>query len=84
MEGRFEVKNKQLKPSSCGDLGAHVPQLCYVTACDRQTETWQAEQQADENAVCVPHRRMDWFKLQRFEKVFNASSTRIVTKRGVK
>lgn len=28
--------------------------------------------------------RMDWFKLQRFEKVFNASSTRIVTKKGVK
>ncbi|XP_054914236.1 metallophosphoesterase 1 [Poeciliopsis prolifica] len=29
------------------------------------------------------HYEMDWFKLQRFEKVFNASSTRIVTKRGV-
>ncbi|KAF7646647.1 hypothetical protein LDENG_00184240 [Lucifuga dentata] len=27
--------------------------------------------------------RMDWFKLQRFEKVFNASSTRIVSKKGV-
>ncbi|MEQ2210621.1 Metallophosphoesterase 1, partial [Xenoophorus captivus] len=30
------------------------------------------------------HYEMDWFKLQRFEKVFNASSTRIVTKKGVK
>uniref|UniRef100_A0A3Q2YX12 Metallophosphoesterase 1 n=1 Tax=Hippocampus comes TaxID=109280 RepID=A0A3Q2YX12_HIPCM len=29
------------------------------------------------------HYEMDWFKLQRFEKVFNASSTRIVTKNGV-
>nr|XP_043884061.1 metallophosphoesterase 1 isoform X3 [Solea senegalensis] len=29
------------------------------------------------------HYEMDWFKLQRFEKVFNASSTRIVTKKGV-
>ncbi|XP_037537794.1 metallophosphoesterase 1 [Nematolebias whitei] len=29
------------------------------------------------------HYEMDWFKLQRFEKVFNASSTRMVTKRGV-
>uniref|UniRef100_A0A3Q2NWU1 Metallophosphoesterase 1 n=1 Tax=Fundulus heteroclitus TaxID=8078 RepID=A0A3Q2NWU1_FUNHE len=28
------------------------------------------------------HYEMDWFKLQRFEKVFNASSTRIVTKKG--
>ncbi|MEQ2286885.1 Metallophosphoesterase 1 [Ameca splendens] len=29
------------------------------------------------------HYEMDWFKLQRFEKVFNASSTRIVTRKGV-
>uniref|UniRef100_A0A3P8X5N3 Metallophosphoesterase 1 n=1 Tax=Cynoglossus semilaevis TaxID=244447 RepID=A0A3P8X5N3_CYNSE len=29
------------------------------------------------------HYEMDWFKLQRFEKVFNASTTRIVTKKGV-
>uniref|UniRef100_A0A1A8FM99 Metallophosphoesterase 1 n=1 Tax=Nothobranchius korthausae TaxID=1143690 RepID=A0A1A8FM99_9TELE len=29
------------------------------------------------------HYEMDWFKLQRFEKVFNASSTRIVTTKGV-
>ncbi|XP_061587767.1 metallophosphoesterase 1 [Cololabis saira] len=29
------------------------------------------------------HYEMDWFKLQRFEKVFNASSTRIITKKGV-
>uniref|UniRef100_A0A668A0K9 Metallophosphoesterase 1 n=1 Tax=Myripristis murdjan TaxID=586833 RepID=A0A668A0K9_9TELE len=29
------------------------------------------------------HYEMDWFKLQRFEKVFNATSTRIVTKKGV-
>nr|XP_057917470.1 metallophosphoesterase 1 isoform X1 [Doryrhamphus excisus] len=29
------------------------------------------------------HYEMDWLKLQRFEKVFNASSTRIVTKNGV-
>ncbi|XP_061775605.1 metallophosphoesterase 1 [Nerophis ophidion] len=29
------------------------------------------------------HYEMDWFKLQRFEKVFNASSTRIVTKNGI-
>ncbi|XP_072296797.1 metallophosphoesterase 1 [Eucyclogobius newberryi] len=29
------------------------------------------------------HYEMDWFKLQRFEKVFNASSTRMVTKKGV-
>ncbi|XP_068605214.1 metallophosphoesterase 1 [Brachionichthys hirsutus] len=28
------------------------------------------------------HYEMDWFKLQRFEKVFNASSTRIITKKG--
>ncbi|XP_028988255.1 metallophosphoesterase 1 isoform X1 [Betta splendens] len=29
------------------------------------------------------HYEMDWFKLQRFEKVFNASSTRIVSTKGV-
>lgn len=29
------------------------------------------------------HYEMDWYKLQRFEKVFNASSTRIVTKKGI-
>ncbi|KAJ8011058.1 hypothetical protein DPEC_G00054250 [Dallia pectoralis] len=29
------------------------------------------------------HYEMDWFKLQRFEKVFNATSTRMVTKKGV-
>lgn len=29
------------------------------------------------------HYEMDWFKLQRFEKVFNATSTRIVTSKGV-
>lgn len=57
----------------------------YVTAYDRQM--WQTEQQVsllrrDERSVSP--RRMDWFKLQRFEKVFNASSTRIVTKKGVK
>lgn len=55
----------------------------YVTACDRQT--WQTERQdcVLMGVLCLP-RRMDWFKLQRFEKVFNASSTRIVTKKGVK
>ncbi|XP_010902705.2 metallophosphoesterase 1 isoform X2 [Esox lucius] len=29
------------------------------------------------------HYEMDWFKLQRFEKVFNATSTRMITKKGV-
>ncbi|XP_077580002.1 metallophosphoesterase 1 [Stigmatopora nigra] len=29
------------------------------------------------------HYEMDWFKLQRFEKVFNASSTRMMTKNGI-
>ncbi|KAG2458533.1 MPPE1 Metallophosphoesterase, partial [Polypterus senegalus] len=30
------------------------------------------------------HYEMNWFKLQRFEKVFNVTSARIVTKKGVK
>ncbi|XP_031666191.1 metallophosphoesterase 1-like [Oncorhynchus kisutch] len=29
------------------------------------------------------HYEMDWFKLQRFEKAFNTTSTRMVTKKGV-
>ncbi|KAJ3594596.1 hypothetical protein NHX12_003903 [Muraenolepis orangiensis] len=29
------------------------------------------------------HYEMDWSKLQRFEKVFNSSSTRILTKKGI-
>ena len=27
---------------------------------------------------------MDWSKLQRFEKVFNSTTTRILTKKGIK
>ncbi|CDQ96012.1 unnamed protein product [Oncorhynchus mykiss] len=33
--------------------------------------------------VCVWWWGMDWFKLQRFEKAFNTTSTRMVTKKGV-
>lgn len=59
----------------------------YESVYDRQTR--QTEQQVVVfllrcNECVVSPCRMDWFKLQRFEKVFNASSTRIVTKKGVK
>ncbi|KAG7251025.1 hypothetical protein CRUP_032538 [Coryphaenoides rupestris] len=36
----------------------------------------------DMYCMCV-FSRMDWSKLQRFEKVFNSTSTRILTKKGI-
>lgn len=64
--------------------GSELAQLSYVTACDRQTWQPRAADFSPLTSVAVSPCRMDWFKLQRFEKVFNASSTRIVTRKGVK
>lgn len=85
--------------TSCKDHPVSVIQKLRVDLCSRKwaaaaplrNSMWQTDMSHrlssrfffyDNHAVSPC--RMDWFKLQRFEKVFNASSTRIVTRKGVK
>lgn len=82
----------------CGLWGHGEMHVCLDSTCAAGSEVaqllcnslWQTDWVLT-SVLCPPpphppttSRRMDWFKLQRFEKVFNASSTRIVTKKGVK